>query len=344
MRSLTLVAIFIGMAINVFAASGPFHWGINGHPVSQEAYWDVPLSVQLDLVSELHVGWYRIDIGSKAFVANTLRCDEFVSGAEERKLRILPVLLSSPGPWSATATPEEIRKSATAFAQSIVSRYKGRITHWELSNELDAFAMVRKGETTRSGTLWKWDGAPDGSNPDDYDEARYQKAKAEIQGLYEGIKAVDPSAVTIVDTAGWLHYGFIERLVNEDHVPFDILAWHWYSEMGDMTNVQGKLDLVALLKRFGKPIWITEINRRDGSKGGKDNEQAVFISQAAAQLRTHPDISAFFIYELLDEPNFGANGESHYGLVEVAKDQHGKWQISRRKPAFDLFKAACLAK
>ena len=253
------------------------------------------------------------------------------------------MLFSSPGGRSKTATPEQVRTNAAAFARAIVSRYRGRITHWELSNELEAHAMIRRGETTRAGKLWKWAGDPDGSHADDYDEARYQRAKAEIQGLYDGVKAADPSALTIVDTAGWLHYGFVDRLVHEDHIPFDILAWHWYSEMGDMTKVQGKLDLVQLLQRYGKPLWITEINRRDGSKGGQEQAEADYLGKTAAQLRAQPAIQSFFIYELLDEPYFGKGGESDYGLVEVAKGADGKWQVKRKKLALAAFQAAVAA-
>jgi hypothetical protein len=60
-------------------------------------------------------------------------------------------------------------------------------------------------------------------------------------------------------------------------------------------------------------------------------------------LRANPGIAAFFVYELLDEPYFGVSGESSYGLVDVAKDDAGKWQVSRRKPAFGAFKAATVA-
>lgn len=144
--------------------------------------------------------------------------------------------------------------------------------------------MIHRGEKARDGKIWKW-GDPAGNRPEDYEESRYRKAKAEIQGLYEGVKAADPGTTTVVDTGGWLHYGFVERLVNEDHVPFDILAWHWYSAMGDMTHVQGKLDLVARLAGYGKPLWITEINRQGGSMNGGEREQADYVGKATAQVR-----------------------------------------------------------
>ena len=323
-------------------AAEPFHWGVNGHPVSQEAYWQVPIATQLELVAESGATWYRFDLSTEAFHGNTDRVDALLAGAERRHLRLLPVLFAEPGARDAQATPSQIRAAAAAFAKEVVGRYKGRITHWELNNELDAYAMIRKGEKSRSGKLWQW-GDAEGSDSDTYNEGRYQKAKAEILGLHEGVKAADPQAQTIVDTAGWLHYGFIERLVQEDHVPFDILAWHWYSECGDITRVQGKRNLVEYLKRYRTPLWLTEINRRDGSQHGKDQQQAAYVGQTATQLRTNPGIAAYFIYELLDEPYFGVSGESNYGLVEVAKDGAGKWQVSRRKPAFEACKSAIAA-
>ena len=324
-------------------AARPFAWGVNGHPLTQVGYLDVPIPRQLDLVTVLSAGWYRFDCNAEGFRRNTARFDELLAEAERRHLHLLPVLFSSPSGRSESATPARIREAAHTFARDIAARYKGRITHWELSNELDTAAMIRKGETTRSGKLWVW-GDADGSSPDDFHEDRYQKAKAEIAGLQEGVKAADPGAVTIIDTAGWLHYGFVERLVREDRVPFDVLAWHWYSEMGDITKVRGKLDLLNLLGGYGKPLWITEIDRRDGSRGGNAQEQASYLGQTAAQMAARPDVGAFFVYELLDEPYFGAtNPESHYGLVELAQDAGGTWRVARKKAAFDAYRTAIRA-
>jgi len=315
-----------------------FQWGVNGHPLTQSGYFDVPLETQVELVVQTGAGWYRVDLSTNDFAASTARFDELVDDAERNGIQLLPVLVSSSGCRSGTASTDQIRNAAFAFARTVVERYRGRITHWELSNELDIYALLRKGDRARNGTFWQW-GDPDGSNSDDYEENRYQRAKAEILGLQEGVKAADPEAFTIVDTAGWLHYGFIERLVNEDHIPFDILAWHWYSEMGDITRVQGKLDLVEYLKRFGKPLWLTEINRRNGSAGGRDGDLAEFMTRTVAQIGDNPGVAALFVYELLDEPYLGTGGESHYGLVEIAQNGEGRWEVNRKKPAFDALRS-----
>jgi uncharacterized protein YjbJ (UPF0337 family) len=327
-----------GLRLTSTAARESFQWGVNGHPVSQEGYVQVPIAAQLDLVAKLGAGWYRMDWGTDAAGGDTARFDRLVAEAGRRKIRLLPVLFS-PNGRSPNATPEQIRTAAAAFARTVVGRYKGQITHWELSNELDNYAMIHKGEKNREGKIWQWGDAV-GDRPEHYEEGRYQKAKAEIQGLYEGVKAADPSATTVVNTGGWLHYGFVDRLCKEDHVPFDILAWHWYSGMGDMTNVEGKLNMVELLVGYGRPLWITEINRNGGSMDGKEKDQADYVGKAAAQLRGNPAIAALFIYELLDEPYFGQkNAEAHYGLVEIVRDNKNMWQVKRQKEAFEVLKA-----
>lgn len=326
------------LALVSFAhAAEPFHWGINGHPLTQEGYWQVPLNEQLDLVKQSGAKWYRISFGAKAFRANTARFDELLEGAEKRGLKLLPVLM--PSGLGENKPLDQIREESLAFGKEMAARYKGRITHWELGNELDNFSMIKKGETTPSGKVWKWDGAPDGSSPDDYETSRYERCREFFKSIQQGLKEADPNALTMVDTSGWLHYGFIERLKQDGAANFDILAWHWYSEMGNISSVSDKkIDVLALLKeRYRKPIWFTEINRRDGSKGGKEAEQAQYISTAIAKLASTEGIDAIFLYELLDEPYFGESGESHYGLVTIEKSS-GKWKVDKKKPSFEAMR------
>jgi hypothetical protein len=147
------------------------------------------------------------------------------------------------------------------------------------------------------------------------------------------VKAGDPAAFTVVNPAGWLHFGLVDRLVNEDYVtPFDVLSWHWYSHMGSITNVQGKRDMLEHLKCYKRPIWITEINLHSPER--KDEEMAEYIKPTVAELGRNPDIQCLFIYELLAQPYF-CGAEGNYGLVEMA-DESGKWVIKDKKPAFNV--------
>ena len=314
-------------------ARGSFRWGVSGHPNVQEGYCQVPMATQINLVAQLGMGWYRCDWDQGRLERSPEVYDRLVRHAVRKGIRILPIIFPSTSCRS-DATPEEIRQASFEFARRLAGRYRGLIDHWELDNELDGFAMVRKGETCRDGTQWEW-GDPDGDKPEHYEEGRYQKVRAELTGLCEGVKAADAEAMTIVNTGGWLHYGFIERLVREDEVPFDILGWHWYSEMGDITKVRGNFNLLECLEAYGKPIWFTEVDRRGGSQGGREKEQADYLTATARQLHAYPGVEAFFVYELLDEAYFGEdNPESHYGLVELVRGESGRWSIGRKKEAF----------
>ncbi|RYD35090.1 MAG: hypothetical protein EOP87_07970 [Verrucomicrobiaceae bacterium] len=178
----------------------PVQWGINGHPLTQESYWHVPLDDQLDLVKESGAKWYRISFGFAAFRANAARFDELLAKAERRGLKLLPVLM--PPSLKPEETLEQVREESAAFGKEMAGRYKGRITHWELGNELDHFALIKKGETTPSGKQWIWDGAPEGSSPDDYETGRYERCREFFKSIHHAIKQADPSALTMVDTAG----------------------------------------------------------------------------------------------------------------------------------------------
>lgn len=335
MKSRVVLAFVLAVCC---ASAEDFHWGVNGHPFQQEGYRAVPLAEQLALLTDLGVGWYRNDWSQARFEAAPDTYDAFIEAAARKGIHILPVIFPSLGS-SGDAAPEAIRAASRAFARTVASRYKGKITHWELANERDNLAMIRKGERDRNGRLWEW-GDPAGNKPEHYEEGRYQKVKAELLGLYEGIKEADPEALTIVDSGGWLHYGFFERLVHEDNVPFDILGWHWYSEMGALTREVDGVHVLEQLKSYGKPIWVTEINRRSGSLGGKFHEQAQYLVESAKQALDYPGVDAFFAYELLDEPYFGAdNPESHYGLVEIVKGLDRRWRVRRKKEAFEAYRA-----
>lgn len=338
MNRLTVVVFALfQMLLSESLFAEPLYWGVTGHPLTQIGYINVPISTQLDLLTDLGVSWYRFDVPSNTLtnMDSLSRFDHLVNESMRRKIRLLPILFSAFS-QDKNASAERVQIEAFTYAKKIVSRYKGKVTHWELNNELENYAMIKNGETLRSGKSWHF-GVPDGSDPDVYESKRYQIAKAEILGLYRGMKAADANAVAIVN-GGWLHYGFIERLVNEDHVPFDVLAWHWYSEMGEMNKIRGNLNLIEILKRYNKPLWVTEISLRNCNH--KEMEQAEYITESVAKIGADSNIGAVFLYELFDQPYFGeGNEESHFGLVEMEKNAQGKWQVSRKKLAFEAYKA-----
>lgn len=325
--------LFVLTSVRTPAKEKTFHWGVQGHPCLQEAYIHVPIATQLDLLVELGARWYRSDWPADTVVRSPEVYDNLIAEAARRKISILPIIFPTVGCRS-PLPPEEIQKESFKFAKSVAQRFRGRITHWELDNELDNYAILQKGDKNRFGEVWESSGHPSGDRPEQFEESRYRKVAAELKGLAEGIKAGDPKAKTMIDVS-WLHYGFIERLIKEDKVKFDILALHWYSDMGDVTKVNGKFNLLEHLRTYGKPIWVTEAGWRDDLK--TKNGQAEWMRTIPKQFRSLPGVEAFFLYELLDEPYFGPDSsESHFGLVTLVKDAGGKWQVSGKKEGYSV--------
>ncbi|MBI3920105.1 MAG: hypothetical protein HY318_01710 [Armatimonadetes bacterium] len=333
-------------------------FGVNTHSDSPN-YLDVPMEVQLDLMRELGVQWIRWDWTETALEGRLPFYDRWVAAAAKRGIRLAPVL----GPNKAynlclkepTATLEEIEKAGFEFARRTAAHFKGKVTYWELGNEYGSDLMLRKGDVIPEGRgsphkVWQWD-APDGSCTWHYRDEMIRRASAIFRGMLRGIREADPKAKTIINE-GYLHYGFLDRITQEG-IHFDILAWHWYSDMGEdlravrmpedesrKGNTAASFDLITRLRKYGKPVWFNEINRRAGDMGGREAEQAEYLKKALSQLAHAKGVSGFFVYELLDELMGPENPESHYGLLRRKQDTGGKWSIVERKPAFFAFKEA----
>ena len=73
--------------------------------------------------------------------------------------------------------------------------------------------------------------------------------------------------------------------------------------------------------------------------GGNEAEQASYMTGVAKQMMSYPGVQALFVYELFDEPYFGAdNPESHFGMVEAVMGDDGKWKPGKKKPVFDAMR------
>ncbi|MDD5323652.1 MAG: CARDB domain-containing protein [Methylococcales bacterium] len=303
--------ILVPVSANAATITNGF-FGINGHPYGP--YADMSVATQLDLVNQLGTGLYRLNITSHI---NYTMVDQYLAEGQKRGIKFL-MTLNGPLDWT-TSSASAIYTAAFNQGRSFATRYAGQIAAYGLVNEKDV-------ET-------KLPGVSDGTLPSDYDDALYVKGREEIRGLHDGVKAGDPNAKTLVNFA-WLHYGFIQRLL-DDGVTFDIIGIDWYSDMGDITNVRGRgFDLVSYIKtHFGKPLWITEANRKYGSMNGNEAAQATYLSQTAQAMAKNPDVDAFIAYELFDEPGLPDVNEHNYGLVKF-KQSGGKYVIDTFKPAF----------
>ena len=213
MKKILVALLLSAVGIAGRAQSAPvqtapeFAWGVSGHVFVQESYRPAPTGVsieaQLTLVQELGARWYRVDWLQDVFEKQPAAYDSLVRLATRRGLKLLPILFPS---IPKGATNAEAEAASFRYGKAMAQRYKSQISHWELLNERDIGAMISKGEKTRDGQEWPY-GTPDGDKPEHYEESRYQESKAQILGLARGVRAGNPGAKTMVNAAGWLHYG-----------------------------------------------------------------------------------------------------------------------------------------
>jgi arabinogalactan endo-1,4-beta-galactosidase len=214
--------------------------------------------------------------------------------------------------------PETIYQKSLLQGQNFGSRYGAFLSVIEVNNEGDNKIRLRDGAGGRTGA---------------YDEARSQRLMAEIKGFIEGVRKVVP-AIKITLSVSFTHYYYLQ-LLQDNNIQYDIIGCHWYSNMGDVTNVKQSNVLVYLSRRFNKPVWITEFNRFKGTGSVDFASQNNYITQNIQKIMAQGIVKGIFIYELFDQPALEQRdpAEAHYGLM--FKNPAGQYT---RKDAYQGFK------
>lgn len=204
------------------------------------------------------------------------------------------------------------------YVQRAVSRYKGKITAWEIWNEPD-FRPV-----AATNYFGFWSGSIEGY-------ARILKVAHAV------IRATDPSATVVMGgMAYWFQQDYFPRLlavIARDPSAaahgfyFDATAWHWYGQASLLYD--RTLWVREHLRRYGlqdKRIWITETmlsvcddppsKERDircdkGIARGNPQHQADFVWQALAYAFA-AGVERVFLFQLYDDGH--GPGENH-GLI-----------------------------
>ncbi len=324
--------------------SAAFVWGINGHPTQQATYSsETSLKAQLDYLDRLGVSHYRLDLTVDTFgVVDSFRSGRSVSfervlaAATARNLQLLPVLTRRP---DYRATAAENYRTGYLIGLRFATQYGARLQYVEAGNETEDGALrsnVRMDSLTGIPDTNYWAG----TEISHYDPARLEILISFLDGLAGGLREGAPHIQIIIDVAG-RHYGFFEAL-QQAGVDFDVYGLHWYSDMDDDAGgFTAVLDALGRMPRPNLPVWVTEVNRRDGSHAERPgDDQATWISRFAAEAAADPRVSAFFVYELLDQPAF----ESSYGLVTCPAEATDPTCLTGRmpKPAFDAYRQVIL--
>lgn len=290
-------------------------WGINGHPLTSPAYkGEASIELQLNLLKEFQSSYYRVNIrttedGSVSVYKNDeARWLELLDKAKKLDIKILPVfqLRNNFDEMTATQAYEDGKKRAKGFAE----RYGDYFDYYELGNEQDKLMVLKDSS---------------GAKITHYNKDRFKVWAAYLKGMSEGVKEADPVSKSIINSAGRTKYGYFQ-LIKDAGIKYDILGFHWYSKTGTINQPYyddpgGEDVLDVLYEKFKKPIWITEINQKDGVGKFPEDEQAHWTKNFIKEVQNRPYIKAFFMYELIDQPHlcdgkgWEAITECKYGMV-----------------------------
>ncbi|MBZ5715917.1 EB domain-containing protein [Nannocystis pusilla] len=283
--------------------------GVGGHPLNTVAYnangGAVPYAQQVHYLTHMGFSWYRIDA---AFTADGASINEnkFIAIAElaaAQGIALLPMIYDR---IDYALSQEENYDRGFAQGVGIATRYGHLFQVYELGNELELFDKLLKP-------------GKDGTAASDYYEEKLPPAAGWIVGVDEGLKSVQPDARTMINTAGFMPTYEVQYFI-EQGAEFDILGWHWYSEMPGAaeqkwgyTNIWDHLHAL-----FGKQMWVTETNfRPKESMTPEENEagQQAWKDRIIAEAAAHPHVEAIIIHELLALAEKSDFIERNYGIV-----------------------------
>lgn len=294
-------------------------YGVNGHATEGGAYDISSDSLQLQQLQTLGAKIYRNEvIGSNGAQRVATRAKVMAAGG----IAMDPVMLLGIGDVSSES---DGYNKGFALGKATAQAYA--FPYIEVTNEIEATCLT---------------GNVDGVYPTDYDNAKYQKARGIIRGMVDGAKSINPGTKIIMGGGAWLHYGFYQMLHNGTQpdgtaghpaVDWDITAWHWYSDQGDIEAASGGTgvhNVLQTLQAFGKPIWLNEFGVRPNY--GSNDQIASYLVGNRMMAEFVKDASKYNItsiqfYELYDDP---AGGEGAYGLIQ----NDGK----SLKPAYTAYK------
>ncbi len=289
-----------------------FHWGVTLRPLLFPSYADNEklLPDQFKLMKDLGINTVRVDYST----TNDQLNQKVLDLAKQYNMTLVFIIPFGPNDiW----TDKNLSKNAYNYVAAIAKKYKGRVPVWQLGTEVASVALI--------------DGGHHGVDFVDYPAAKYKPVSTWLLSATKAIKDSDPSAKRLLNDQ-WVHVGFFDQFI-KDGGDFDILGWNWFSDMGTnmdkvvLNSQTGQTyKLMDHLIAYGKPIWLSEVNRRGGSADGNQKAQADFIETMANYAATNRAVSGFLVFHLM--------GEEGYGLADI--DYSAKL-IGAKKLAFSRY-------
>ena len=129
--------LVLAVALPSFATD--IQWGINGHPLSGAAYEDTLIDFHLDLIEELGMTHYRIDINQDASgllsSSDEAQLNSLISACASRNITIYPVL-SLPGALNA-ADAATAWQAGFSIGSQFAADFGNSLDYYGLGNNAD---------------------------------------------------------------------------------------------------------------------------------------------------------------------------------------------------------------
>jgi hypothetical protein len=312
--------LFMSLILKAQNTDKSFIWGINGHPLTQPDYRN-NLDEQINAIKDLKLNSYRFDVilNSDGRAKDEPAFLNVLNSLKKNNILPLPAVMQT---GFGGDEPDAIYQKSVQQGKNFGVQYGDYFSVIEVNNEGDNKIRVKN--------------KPDGATSGEYDVLKAQRFIAEIKGFIDGIKTVKPS-IKITLSVSFTHYYYLQ-LLKDNNVNYDIIGCHWYSNMGDITNLKPPFGNVlnSISQRFNKPIWITEFNRFKGTSSVDFASQNEYITKNIKKIIAQGTVKALYIYELFDQPSLAQRYpiEAHYGII--FKDAAGNYV---QKDAYQGFKS-----
>lgn len=300
----------------IYGGENGFKWGIGFEPYPNAIHSQENFDQVLKDTKKLGVKWLKImvpdwDDDSLSFTTSTVaKCQK--EGYQ--------VVLGFQPKQSYETFPDAYQAGYDQ-AHKVVSKFPN-ISYFQLSNEPATGAIKQY-----------WPGVSEES----FDQDKYQKVLSWLRGASEATRKANPKAKRII-TGHFLHFGFLEML-KRDNLDYEIIGWDWHSENFDLSKVENNgntYNLLEILPKFNKDLWITEAGLFGGSQKGEDI-QADYIKNLAEQVYNSKKFKGFFVFALYDGlPRPEAN-ENNLGIIELTKTTDGQWKLGAPKQSYKVY-------
>jgi hypothetical protein len=243
------------------------------HTLSPARHWP---DIQFGSIRPAGTSWGAMEPAKGQFDWHSL--DTWVAQSQSHHVQLDYVFVNVPR-WASTRPDESCigRKFGcaappniddfTAFVTALVTRYRGKISSYELWNEPNASGF--------------WTGTP--------------KQMVELAAqVYPIIKSIDPAAIVTtpaVSSTGWplSHDVWLDQYLAAGGGKYaDVIAWHGYAGRNDRPSLppEGLSDQIRALRRTLEkhhlahmPIWNTEGGWGKDAQLPDENEQAGFLTK-----------------------------------------------------------------